>query len=150
MQDVKGNQNGYPVPGGIAGPPCPGAYKYGILALQVGDWVTGQQLVTVKKPTVWKPKLWPRNTQIEWNRPRQWKRVNEIRTAILNVHTLYRAGAMIELVKRVDKYKVDVCALQEIRRKNYMIVYSRNKSDKHEFGTGFYISRHIMDNLFDF
>jgi len=53
---------------------------------------------------------------------------------------------MIELVKGVDNYEVDVCVLQEIRRKNCIIVYSRNKSDKHEFGTGFYI-RHIMDNL---
>ena len=57
---------------------------------------------------------------------------------------------MIELVKGVNNCEVDVCSLQEIRRKNYMIVYSRNKSGKHEFGTGFYISRHIMDNLFDF
>jgi len=40
------------VPGGIAGPHCAVVYKYGVLALQVGDWVTGQQLVTVKKPTV--------------------------------------------------------------------------------------------------
>jgi len=33
---------------GKAGPPCPVAYKYGVLPLQVGDWVTGQQLGTVK------------------------------------------------------------------------------------------------------
>jgi len=33
---------------------------------------------------------------------------------------------------------------------NYMILYSGHKSDKHEFGTGFYIIRHIMDNLVDF
>lgn len=31
-----------------------------------------------------------------------------------------------------------------------MILYSGNKSDKHEFGTGFYISRHNMDNVLDF
>jgi hypothetical protein len=31
-----------------------------------------------------------------------------------------------------------------------MILYSGNKSDKHEFGTGFYISRHNMDYLLDF
>jgi hypothetical protein len=31
-----------------------------------------------------------------------------------------------------------------------MILYSGHKSDKHEFGTGFYISRHNMDNLLDF
>jgi hypothetical protein len=46
---------------------------------------------------------------------------------------LYRAGAMIELLKEVAKHEVDVCALQEIIRKNYMIVYSRNKSDKQDF-----------------
>ena len=31
-----------------------------------------------------------------------------------------------------------------------MILYSGHKSDKHEFATGFYISRHIMDYLLDF
>jgi hypothetical protein len=31
-----------------------------------------------------------------------------------------------------------------------MILYSGHKSDKHEYGTGFYISRHNMDNLLDF
>ena len=53
--------------------------------------------------------------QTEWNRPTQWKRINEIRIAIWNVRTLYRAGAMNELVKEMDAYKVDICALQEIR-----------------------------------
>ena len=103
MQDIKDGQNGYPLPGGVAGPLCPRAYKYGVLALQVGGWVRGQQLVTVKKPTVWKPKLWPWNSQTGWNRPREWKRVNEIWPATLNVHTMYRAGAMIELLKGMAK-----------------------------------------------
>jgi exonuclease III len=96
--------------------------------------------------------------QIEWNRPRQWKRINEIRIAMWNVRTLYRAGAMREMMKEMVKYKIDICALQEIRwpgkgtvlNKKYMILYSGNKSDKHKFGTGFYISRHNMDNLLDF
>ena len=47
-----------------------------------------------------------------------------------------------------------MCSLQEIRqpgketaiKKNYMILYGGHKSDKHKFGTGFYISRHIVDN----
>jgi hypothetical protein len=30
-------RNGNPVPGGITGPPCPEGYKYGDLALQVGE-----------------------------------------------------------------------------------------------------------------
>ena len=48
-----------------------------------------------------------------------------------------------------------MCALQESRqpgketaiKKNYMISYGGHKSDKHKFGTGFYISRHIVDKI---
>jgi hypothetical protein len=32
--------------------------------------------------------------------------------------------------------------------KKKVILYNGHESDKHEFGTGFYIGRHIMDNLF--
>ena len=39
----------YPVFEGIAGPPCPGVYKYGSLALQVGGCATGRKPVIVKK-----------------------------------------------------------------------------------------------------
>jgi hypothetical protein len=34
----------------------------------------------------------------------QWKRINEMRTATWNDHTLHRAGAMNEWVKEMDKY----------------------------------------------
>ena len=34
--------------------------------------------------------------------------------------------------------------------KNNYILYRRHKSDTHELGTGFHISRHIIDNLLDF
>ena len=48
-----------------------------------------------------------------------------------------------------------MCALQEIRqpgekiaiKKNYTILYGEHKSDKNKCGTGFYISRHIVNNL---
>ena len=51
-------------------------------------------------------------------------------------------------MQEMDKYKLDICALQEIScpgkgteiKKNYTILYSGHKSDKHESGTGFYIS----------
>ena len=52
--------------------------------------------------------------QSEWNRRRQWIRINEMRIANWNVHTLYRLGTMSELVKEMDKYKIHICALQEI------------------------------------
>jgi hypothetical protein len=35
MQVVKGDQNGYPVPEDIAGPPCPGGYKYDEMFLHI-------------------------------------------------------------------------------------------------------------------
>jgi len=35
-------------------------------------------------------------------------------------------------------------------KKNYMVLYSGHKSSKHEVGTGFYISRHSIDNLLGF
>jgi hypothetical protein len=50
--------------------------------------------------------LWPQNRQTEWNRPRKWKRINEVRIAIWNVRTLYRVGLVNELVKETDKYKI--------------------------------------------
>ena len=58
-------------------------------------------------------------------------------------------------MKQMDKHKTDICVLQEIWwpgkgnviKINYMILYSGHKSDEHEFGIGFYISTHIMDNL---
>ena len=67
-----------------------------------------------RKKAVRKSKLWPRHSQIEWNRPRHWKIINEMRIANWNLWTLYRAGVMNELVKEMGKYKVDICDLQEI------------------------------------
>jgi len=61
-----------------------------------------------KKLSVRKPKLWPQNGQTEWNRPKQWKRINEMRIENWNLSTLYRAGAMNELIKGMDKYKIDI------------------------------------------
>jgi exonuclease III len=37
-----------------------------------------------------------------------------MRIATWNVRTLYRAGAMREMGKEMNKYKIDICALQEI------------------------------------
>jgi hypothetical protein len=62
---------------------------------------------------------------------------------------------MNELVKEMEKYKMDICAMQEIRwpgkgtviKENYMMLYSEHKSDRRECGSEYYVSRHIMDNL---
>ena len=58
--------------GDIAVLPCPKVNKYGWLAFQVVGWATSQQPVTVKKLAVRKRKL--------WDRPRQWKRINPLKT----------------------------------------------------------------------
>ena len=62
------------------------------------------------------------------------------------------------MVKEIVRYKIDTCAVQESRwsgkgtvmKENSMILYSGHTSDRHEFGTEFYISRHVTDSLFDF
>ena len=59
MQIVKCDQSAYPAPGNVDGPPCPGGYKYGELALQVEGWATGGQPVTVRNLDVRKHKLLP-------------------------------------------------------------------------------------------
>jgi len=76
MQVIKGDQNVYPMPGGLAGQASPGGYKYGWLALQVwgGGGATVRQPVTAKKRTVRKHNLWPRYSQTAWNRPTQTTR----------------------------------------------------------------------------
>ena len=108
MQIAKGEQNVYPVLGGIDGPPCPEGCKYGGLALQVEIWSTGRQSVIHKKLPVRKPNLWPRNSPTEWNLPRQWKMMNAIKIATRHVRTLYTAGAINDITdskfKTVNKY----------------------------------------------
>jgi len=55
---------------------------------------------------------------------------------------LHGAGAMNELVKELDKCQIGIYALQEIRwpgkgtvtEKNYFVLCTGHKSDKHEFG----------------
>jgi len=57
----------------------------------------------------------------------------------------------------MEKYKVDICTLQEnwwpgkgtVIKETNMILYSEHKSDRHEFGTECYVSKHTMDNLLD-
>jgi hypothetical protein len=58
----------------------------------------------------------------------------------------------------LDKYTIDVRAVQEIRwpgkgtviQKNFMNLRNGHKNDKHEFGTGFCISTHNVHNLLEF
>jgi len=89
----------------VAGPPCRGVYKYGGLALQVGGWATGRQPVTINKGNL---NCSLRTVGLSGIELGSGKRVNEMRIGTWNVCMLYRAGAMNELVKETEKYKIDV------------------------------------------
>jgi endonuclease/exonuclease/phosphatase family metal-dependent hydrolase len=74
-----------------------------------------------------------------------------------NVLTLYRAGALRVLSDELKKYKADIVALQEIRwigkgvmkKKDYDLYYSCHNK-KHEFGTGFWVSKRMKNNVIAF
>jgi hypothetical protein len=47
-----------------------------------------------------------RISQTEWNRIKQWTRINGMRIANWNVRTLYREGPMTEMMKEMDKRNI--------------------------------------------
>ena len=57
-----------------------------------------------------------------------------MKTAAWNVCSLYRAGAVDELVEEMDKHKADAWSPQEIRwpqgKKRIMILYSEKCTNK--------------------
>jgi hypothetical protein len=94
MHVVKGDQNGYPVPGGIIGPPVSGGYKYRDLVPQVGGLGVGLT-PPHKKDIVKKPESMPAG-RTHFRRPRKQK---DLRLKTWNVLSLYRTGALRNLVE---------------------------------------------------
>ena len=55
-------------------------------------------------------------------------------------------------------YKVDICGVQEmtwlgngiIYKPKYALFYSGNGNDKHQYGTGYYVNKLILNNILDF
>ena len=62
---------------------------------------------------------------------RQWKSISDMRIASWTVRTLYTTGAMNELVKQMDKYKIDIWALQEIGCPGKGTVIKKNRYAPH-------------------
>jgi exonuclease III len=81
----------------------------------------------------------------------------ELRIRTWNVLTLCKRGALRNLDKVLQEYKIDITALQEIHwigqgiveRRNNNIYYSYHKS-KHEFGCGFIVSKRVKHLVIDF
>jgi exonuclease III len=71
--------------------------------------------------------------------------------------SLYRTGALRNLVDMLNTYEIDILAIQEMRwigqnileRKDCTVYYSCHDKT-HHFGTGFIVSKKIRDMVMDF
>lgn len=90
-------------------------------------------------------------------RTRKGKRIDELILGTWNVRTLYEAGRLKVLKEQMEKYKIGITALQEIRWKgsekmdpgDYTIFYSGNQN-YNIFGTGFLVHRKYKQAVIDF
>jgi hypothetical protein len=91
------------------------------------------------------------------NIQRRSSKYNGLRVGSWNVLSLYRSGALKNLIGIVQEYNIDILAIQEIRwmgqsmleKKEGNIYYScRNKL--HQFGTGFIVSKKSKHLVIDF
>jgi exonuclease III len=81
----------------------------------------------------------------------------ELRIGTWNVLTIYKEGALKQLEKLLQDYKLDIIALQEFRwigqsvleKRNCRVYYCCQKS-KHEFGCGFVVNSKIEHSVTDF
>ena len=91
---------------------------------------------------------------INHKRPGMYK---ETRIGTWNVLTLYKGGALRNLEKALQEYKVDITTLQEIRWVGEGIlerwgsnIYNSCQKSKHEFGCGFIVSKEVTHLIIDF
>lgn len=85
------------------------------------------------------------------------KNDNDIRITNWNVRTLYRPGALHQLLDVLSEYKADITAIQETRftgnknwEKGTYTIFCSGNSKKHVFGTAFIISKRIKHLILDF
>ncbi|VVC27148.1 Endonuclease/exonuclease/phosphatase,Reverse transcriptase domain [Cinara cedri] len=98
-----------------------------------------------------KPKLKPRDRDLDktqW----KWPGLQGFRIGTWNVRTLYKAGALGTLVDAIDRYKVNIVALQEMRWQgegclptgNMTLFFGGITSNKHENGVGFLVHNSLI------
>ncbi|XP_029342106.1 uncharacterized protein LOC115033527 [Acyrthosiphon pisum] len=79
----------------------------------------------------------------------------ETRFGTRNIRTLYKAGALKNIVEEIEKYKVPIVAIQEIRwlgngnvqSSNSTIFFSGKETGKHEQGVGFVVRNSKMSSI---
>lgn len=74
-----------------------------------------------------------------------------------NVRTLYQAGNLAQVLKEMDRYKIDMLGLSEVRWNgygelkvgNYHIIYSGQETESrdHQYGVAFILNKKIRDIL---
>jgi exonuclease III len=80
----------------------------------------------------------------------------EFKTGTWNILSLYQPGALKMLLEQLDRYKLDITVIQEMRwigevvieKKDHIVFYSCQKRD-HIFGTGFIINKRIKHLIVD-
>ena len=90
------------------------------------------------------------------NGQRKWKTKQNIGT--WNLRSLNRPGAREELQTVLEKYEMDIVALQEVRwpgngatdLSGGRLYYSGRKDGRHEQGVGFYVRSNLIENVIEF
>lgn len=78
--------------------------------------------------------------------------------AIWNVRSLFRAAAIEEVMEELIKYRIDLCAIQEIRwpksgilsKKQGILYYNGSSHNRNQFGTGIFVSKKLNNKVTDF
>ncbi|CAG9104406.1 unnamed protein product [Plutella xylostella] len=88
-----------------------------------------------------------------------WQSNLDLRLSTWNVLSLYRPGALYQTNKELQRYNIHIAALQEVRWPGHgeclleggsLFMYSGPDYGKHEYGTGFLVSKKAVGSVLKF